>query len=232
MPGDLAETEHAAKRKYAFVAVVLPLVLRANEEILNDRRIVVFAAACQGSPFPAAGEARRRVAELHEIYKTGGDQVKLMRRLDAVPPSLAVAQAAVESGWGTSRFAQSGNALFGQWTDDPDKGTKARKAEVTVATFDEIMESVRSYMGNLNTHPAFKMFRTHRAHQRRISDRLFGVELSETLTAYSARGPAYVRDLREIILANELDPFDRTRLVTEQPRLLVSTGDIDPDKGG
>jgi Bax protein len=132
--------------------------------------------------------------------------------MDIVPPSLAIAQAAIESGWGQSRFATNGNALFGQRTTNPDRGMRPaalpETTTVRVAAFGRPIESVRSYIHNLNTYPAYQAFRDRRAALRRSGGESDGLTLAGTLVAYSTRGQAYVRDLQSIIRANRLAAFD------------------------
>lgn len=204
-------------RKEAFVSVVLPLVLQVNEEIAQARSRVITL-----SRYLEAGQALPR-AERHWLesqfarYKVAyGDFPRLLRRLDVVPPSLALAQAAIESGWGSSRFAREGNALFGQWTWNASAPgieplDRAQGKTHRIRAFDSPLAAVRAYVRNLNTHGAYAGLRQLRETQRN-SGRLDSRDLAEGLAAYSEKGSDYVDLVREIIRVNGLDAFDRVRL--------------------
>lgn len=213
LPADLEAIGSTEERKRIFVSVVLPLALRVNRAVLADRRFVEAAAACGDAGRPLAPAARARLDRLAAAYDAAGDPSALRLRLDTVPPSLLLAQAAIESGWGTSRFARQGNALFGQRTTAADGGMRPQGVEaaaaVRVAAFPHLLASVRSYVHNLNTQPAYRTFRRLRAALRERGRRPGGLDLATTLTAYSERGPAYVRDLEAIIRDNRFDAFDR-----------------------
>ncbi|MFQ5466752.1 MAG: glucosaminidase domain-containing protein, partial [Kiloniellaceae bacterium] len=137
-------------------------------------------------------------------------------RVDGVPPSLAVAQAAIESGWGTSRFAAEGNALYGQWTEEGAQGMVPanRKPGRTYAIqrFKSLSASVEAYLRNLNTHRAYRAFRRARAIQRRTGGVVRGAPLAPELRAYSQEGMKYVQTILSIIDKNGLDALDRTAL--------------------
>jgi len=212
LPADFGSDQPEATRKFAFVAIVLPLVLHANEEIERDRRLVNRAARCPDGIGPANGAAASRIAGLHEEYGTGGDHAALLRRLDVVPPSIVIAQAAIATDWGASRLAWRRNTLFGR-----------RSQEATgVTAVPSVMASVRAHIRMLNIDPAFTEFRDQRAKQRRVADRLYGPELSQTLAGYSRRGDAYVLDLRTFILGNAFDQFDQARLADGTPMPLAA----------
>jgi len=204
-------------RKDAFVSVVLPLVLQVNEEIAQARsRVITLSRSVEaGQDLPWT--------ELHwletqfERYKVAyGDFPRLLRRLDVVPPSLALAQAAIESGWGSSRFAREGNALFGQWTWNAaapgiEPLDRADGKTHRIRAFDNPLAAVRAYVRNLNTHAAYAGLRQLREAQRNAG-RFDSRDLAEGLAAYSEKGTDYVDLVREIIRANDLDAFDRVRL--------------------
>ncbi len=211
---DIAVVEH---RKNAFFSVVLPLVLIANEEILADRRRLSHAYAI----IRTGGELSRRdaawVSDLAARYDTDpADIDELLLRVDIVPPALALAQAAEESGWGSSRFARKGNALFGEWTWTEGDGIvptgRPAGATYAVKAFDSLLDSVRSYAGNLNTHAAYADLRDLRAAMRTQAEDLDAARLAGTLIRYSQRGQDYVHSLRTIIRANDLDAFTSAKL--------------------
>jgi len=212
LPGNLDGTASVDERKATFISLLLPMIHRINEETFDHRRLVEVALACSGEGRSIDRANQAEIVRLHERYRTGGNLAALRQRLDIVPPSLAIAQAAIESGWGTSRFAVHGNALFGQRTTNPERGM--RPADLTAATpvrvaaFDHLMASVRAYVHNLNTHPAYRGFRARRTALRRDGVVLDGLMLADTLLAYSSRGQAYVNDLKSVIRDNRLTGFD------------------------
>jgi Bax protein len=226
LPPNLGELYDVEGRKRAFVGIVLPLAHQTNQAILADRRFVEAAAICKEANRPLAPKNQARLDTLSSSYKTDGDLDTLRRRLDVVPTSLLLAQAAIESGWGTSRFAREGNALFGQRTTAPERGMQPQGLEeatpVRVAAFPHLMASVDAYIHNLNTQPAYKAFRERRAALREAGREPDGLDLAATLIAYSERGQAYVGDLRAIIRANRFDALDDT-----QPAFPVEVAESD-----
>jgi len=217
LPADLAEVRIAAQRKDMFVAMILPLVLRENEEIATNRtRLMDIVERSEGEgKLPA--DDRLWLAAMAERYDTDpANLAELSRRLDIVPPSLALAQAAEESGWGTSRFASEGNALFGQRVYGTGEGmapaSRAADESFRVRAYSDLGGAVRSYIHNLNTHPAYASFRKERAKKRAADQSLTGHALAETLMRYSERGIDYVKTLQSLIRANRLNDFDKARL--------------------
>lgn len=209
----------AKPRKRAFVKLMLPLILRANARIRAERaRLDDLIAASRGDPQRLSPERRRELERLAERYGAEPDApATLKRRVDVVPVALALAQAANESAWGTSRFARQGNALFGQWTWQRRNGitpkeAREEKGEYAVRAFDRLGGSVAAYMHNLNTHEAYRPFRKRRARLRRRGERLDALALAEGLLRYSERGEAYVAELREIIRYNDFQRFSDARL--------------------
>jgi Bax protein len=221
LPQDLHELDSAADRKLLFFRAMLPLVLRVNEEIMADRRwlLALGARLARGRPMSAAETAR--LAGLTTAYEADeGDIETLITRVDVIPVSLALAQAAVESGWGTSRFARQGNAVFGQIRVDG-HGIASQDEDfdpdIRFAAFDTLLEGVRSYARNLNTHPAYRGFRSMRAERRAEGHGLDGHALAGTLLAYSELGGEYVAFVRLIMRQNDLAALDRARLEEATP---------------
>ena len=144
------------------------------------------------------------------------DLSTLKIRMDEVPVSMAIAQAAKETGWGTSRFAQEGNALFGQWTWSGD-GIKPAEADDDsthkVMKFKVLQASVRAYQRNLNTHSSYKDFRSTRAELRDRGKKLDSMILTKHLDKYAETGKEYVRVLQQIIKQNNLTDFDDAKLL-------------------
>ncbi|MCP4001164.1 MAG: glucosaminidase [Gammaproteobacteria bacterium] len=220
-------------KKKLFFRVIGPLTLRSNELILQDRSHIEAIKQNKGTP---KTKEQAWLAELANNYGLKPaeykDNIKLIEelllRVDIVPPSLVLAQAAEESGWGTSRFAFKGNALFGQWTWGK-KGIRPSnqrdgKGDYKIAVFDAPLQSVQAHAKNLNSHHAYNDFRTERARLRRTGTRISGDVLAGTLSSYSERGEDYVKSLRSIMSYNKLDPVDDAYLGKNQAIVLV-----DPD---
>jgi Bax protein len=224
LPGDLSSLQSVKTKKSLFIRSMLPLVLQANERVRKDRLRLLKLMVRSGQ----LGEANRTwLLGLADRYnatavdaKDAVDLKKVMAelkiRVDIVPPSLALAQGAEESGWGTSRFAIKGNAVFGQWTYKKGKGivpeNRNEGAKHEVRAFGELRDSIDAYLFNLNTHRAYKKFRNRRAQLRQNGDDVTGVELIKTLDRYSQRGAAYIGTIRTIMRVNSMGAFDRSRL--------------------
>ena len=224
-------------KKRLFFRVLGPLALRSNELILEKRERLVGFGYALDSGRKISEEDRSWLAELAGAYRLDPGQFddraalidELRLRVDAIPVSLVLSQAAEESGWGTSRFAFSGNALFGQWTWGDDgirpEAQRAGRGDYKIAAFDTPLQSVQAHARNLNTHPAYEEFRKVRAGRRQAREPLRGHDLVSTLTSYSERGSAYVRTLRTIMRANRLDAADEAYLAAMDPILLVPADD-------
>jgi len=222
-PRDFTLIQETDERKRLFLLTLLPLVLRANEEILAERRRAerLFWSRDRGLKL---GEVDREWLEelarrygLDEVALDTQDfRVRLLRRLDALPVSLALAQAANESGWGTSRFALEGNNLFGEWTLRQGTGmvpkTRRQGARHEVRLFDDLEGSLRAYMLNINTHRAYAELRRTRENLRAAGQRPSGPALAHGIEAYSERGLAYVRDIERLIRDNRLTLLADARL--------------------
>jgi len=219
LPGDLSRVPENKLRKAIFFQALLPLVLQVNEEIFNDRRRLwkLRYQTALGEKHSAADRLWLRV--MTERYKVkAGDIDALFSHIDIVPTSLALAQAAEESGWGTSRFAREGNAMFGQWARPSSKGLVPLKRDEgkthKVQSFETLIGSVRAYTLNLNSHRAYKGFRSTRQSIRRSGSAIDGWVLAGKLHKYSKRGVDYIVALRNLIDHNGLAPLDGARLDT------------------
>ena len=219
----------ALKKRYFFF-VYAPLVLGANERISEDRvRLGELGAKADRSPDDDTwlhALATRYFVDQEIIDRELLDE--LTRRVDIVPPSLALAQAAVESGWSTSRFADMGNALFGQWTWGSDGITPSEQrdelGDYKIKAFDSPEQSIAAYMHNLNTHRSYAGFRTARAAARDQAQAPRGRALATTLTSYSEMGEEYVETLLSVIRVNKLDATDEAYLRDMDPVRLVPVG--------
>lgn len=213
-PVDMDKLSLAQKRKMAFIKVILPLIFDVNEVIREERKRISSLHAVFAKGHELAPEDEAWLAETADRYGLDTlDFSRLLTRVDIVPPSLAIAQAAEESGWGTSRFVREGNALFGQRAysargkgivpKDRPIGTKFR-----IRAFDKLIDSVRAYAHNLNTHSAYSVFRETRATLRAEFGRVNGYELAGSLLHYSERGEDYINSIRSIMRYNALQIFD------------------------
>ena len=208
LPKELKNIESPTKRKKLFIKIVLPLIIEENLKIRFDRK-KLFEILNKNNT------SQLDKAWLELKFKQYGvktnDLAKLKIRMDEIPVSLAIAQAAKETGWGSSRFAQEGNALFGQWTWSGE-GIKPLEAEKDkkhkVAKFKILKASVRAYQRNLNTHPSYKKFRIERAIQRDNEQKLNSLKLVEYLEKYAETGKDYTEVLKKIINQNSLTDFD------------------------
>jgi len=213
LPKEIGKIENTKKRKDFFIQIVLPLVIDENNSIKLDRMKL----------FSILNKSKNTKAEqewLNVKFKQYGvvnkDLSTLKVRMDEVPVSMAIAQAAKETGWGTSRFAQEGNALFGQWTWSGE-GIKPANAEDDsthkVMRFKILQASVKAYQRNLNTHSSYKDFRSARAELRDEGKKLDSIILTEYLDKYAETGDKYVEVLKKIITQNNLKDFDDAKLL-------------------
>jgi Bax protein len=219
LPQEIKMIENSKKRKEFFIQIVLPLIIEENNNIKLDRKTL----------FTIINKSNNSVSEkqwLERKYKQYGVRSKdlstLKIRMDEIPVSLAIAQAAKETGWGTSRFALEGNALFGQWTWSGE-GLKPKEAKEDqshkVMKFNILQASVRAYQRNINTHSSYKDFRKARAKLRDSNKPLDSIELSKYLNKYAETGNQYVEVLQKIIKQNKLQDFDDAKLLPASANL-------------
>ena len=213
LPEEMKQIESSKVRKDLFIKIVLPLILSENNIIKIDRKNLFKI-------LNKSNNTQREKDWIEKKFKQYGvvnkDLSTLKVRMDIIPVSLAIAQAAKETGWGTSRFAIEGNALFGQWTFSgngikpaaADEGTKHK-----VMTFNVLKASVRAYQRNLNTHSSYKEFRKARAIQRDNDEILNSLELVNFLYDYAENGEEYVKTLKKIIQQNNLKDFDNAKIL-------------------
>ena len=213
LPYELKQIKNVKKRKELFIQIVLPLILEENNKILLDRK-KLFAILNKNNN--SKGDNQWLNKKFKQYGVTKKDIPTLKRRMDIIPVSMAIAQAAKETGWGTSRFALEGNALFGQWTYT-DKGIKPAAAEVgtthKVMMFNVLKSSVRAYARNLNTHKSYKKMRYVRAIQRDNLGNLNSLELVDYLYNYAETGKEYTVILKKIIEQNSLTDFDDVKIL-------------------
>ena len=213
LPNEIKMIESTKKRKEFFIQIVLPLILKENNNIRIDRkRLFNIINKSNNSDLE-----KKWLAKKYKQYGIPSKDLSTLKiRMDEIPVSLALAQAAKETGWGTSRFALEGNALFGQWTwsgeglrpkeSDKNEGHKVMK-------FNVLQASVRAYQRNLNTHSSYKDFRKARAELRDNEKPLDSLVLAEYLDKYAETGDKYVEVLKKIIAQNSLKDFDDAKLL-------------------
>ena len=209
LPKDLSNIEPISRRKTIFFSSILPLIVKSNIDILNDRKILCEAIKNNDSKTKLE-IAQKYYIDLSKIEKLMIDKT-LIRKIDVVPISLIMAQAAAESGWGTSRFALEGNALFGQWTWDKSKGIEPKFAsdqKAAVRKFNNLSDSVLSYLINLNTHNAYSSMRAKRNRNCNQKKLISGYELANWMGNYAVTRDEYIKLLRNIIKKNNLDALD------------------------
>ena len=208
LPKDLKKIKSTQTKKDTFIKIVMPLILDENNKILENRKKLFKIL---NKPNNTRGERVWLKRRFEDYGIKNEDVTELKIRMDIVPVSIAIAQAAKESGWGTSRFALEGNAMFGQWTygkegiapldREKNKGHKILK-------FPILRSSVQAYKNNLNTHNGYKEFRKKRAELRKQNKKISGVELVKYLQNYAATGSEYTKVLKKIIDQNQLTDFD------------------------
>lgn len=224
-------------KKRLFFRGIAPLILRSNELIQNDRKRLeeISSSFLQNTSISETDQIwLQKLAELYKV-KTNEGQLnesmleELWVKVDVVPPSLAMAQGAEESGWGTSRFAAAGNAIYGQWTWGKNaivpKEQREELGNYGIAAFESLQESVSAYMLNLNTHNAYAGLRGKRAELRKNGDKISGSVLAEQLTKYSERGEEYVKTLKNMMDYNQLSPVDDAYLSDDPAIYLIPVED-------
>ena len=213
LPQEIKMIENSTKRKEFFIQIVLPLILKENSNIKIDRKRL-FGIINKNKNTDLE---KKWLEKKYKQYGVSSKDLSILKiRMDEIPVSLAIAQAAKETGWGTSRFAQEGNALFGQWTWSGE-GLKPKDSEKDeghkVMKFNVLQASVRAYQRNLNTHSSYKDFRQARAELRDMGEPLDSIILSQYLNEYAETGNQYVEVLKKIIKQNNLKDFDDAKLL-------------------
>jgi Bax protein len=219
LPQEIKMIENSKKRKEFFIQIVLPLIIEENNNIKLDRKTLFTILNKSNNSNP---EKQWLEKKYKQYGVKSGDLSTLKIRMDEIPVSLAIAQAAKETGWGTSRFALEGNALFGQWTWSGE-GLKPKEAKEgqshKVMKFNILQASVRAYQRNINTHSTYKNFRKARAKLRDSNKPLDSIELSKYLNKYAETGNQYVEVLQKIIKQNKLQDFDDAKLLPASANL-------------
>ena len=222
-PKDLDELQNTRLKKETFIKIVLPLIVAENERILADRKKLKLVSKKKKTSDLEKQWLRQKLLE-YKVKK--GNMDELLIRVDIIPTSIALAQAAKESGWGTSRFALEGNAIFGQWTWSGNgiapldrESNKNHK----ILKFPILRASVKAYQNNLNTHKSYVNFRNKRSVMREKNKDITGLDLTETLKNYAQTGSEYIKILNQIIRQNRLTDFEPVRLVNSVKQIELSS---------
>jgi len=219
LPKEIKLIENTKKKKELFIQIVLPLILEENIIIKLERKKLFVILNKNNNTKLEKKWLRSKFKQYGVVNK---DLTTLKIRMDEIPVSIAIAQAAKETGWGTSRFALEGNALFGQWTFSGE-GIKPASADSgsshKVMKFKVLQASVRAYQRNLNTHSSYREFRKVRAIQRDNQGQLNSLELVNYLDKYAETGKEYTRILKKIIEQNKLTDFDDAKLLPSSKKL-------------
>jgi len=221
-PRDLDALQSTKLKKETFIKIVLPLIVAENERIIADRQKLLTLS---DKKFTTDLEKQWIRQKLLEYKVKKGNLKELIVRMDIIPTSIALAQAAKESGWGTSRFALEGNAIFGQWTWSG-QGIAPLDRESNknhkILKFPILRASVKAYQNNLNTHKSYSKFRQKRSALRDKNKKIKGLELTETLNNYAQTGVEYTKILNQIIKQNRLMDFELVRLVNSVKKIELS----------
>ena len=212
------------KKKLVFTAILLPIALRGNELVMEERKLIKIAFSTNNIYQIESFSKKYKVKNFEKINFSNlkGSELSLIRsellnKVNSIPISLILAQSIIESGWGASRFAQEGNALFGQWTWKNDDGIKPKgnlDANFSVKNFDSLLDSVNSYILNLNTHPAYKKLRNFRTSQYNSGKKINGNEMANFLDKYAEIGFVYVTKVKNMIEKNQLSRYENATLAT------------------
>ena len=214
LPEEIRKIESTKEKKKLFLEIILPLVIEENNRIKLDR-IKLFRVLNKKNN--SNSETRWLNSKFKQYGVVNKDLSTLKIRMDEIPVSLALAQAAKETGWGTSRFAIEGNALFGQWTFSGEgikpAGADSSDGSHKVMKFKVLKASVRAYQRNLNTHNSYREFRKARALMRERDQKLDSLDLADYLDKYAATGVEYTKIIKKIIEQNSLQDFDKVKLL-------------------
>ncbi len=221
-PKDLDAIQSVKIKKETFIKIVLPLIVAENEKIIDDRKKLLKIVSKKATTDDEKQWLRQKFLE----YKVKNGKVEILKtRMDIIPVSIALAQAAKESGWGTSRFALEGNAIFGQWTWDG-KGIaplmRDKSKNHKILKFPILRASVKAYQKNLNTHKSYIKFRETRKKLREKNKTISGLELTKTLDNYAETGSEYTKILSKIIVQNRLMDFETVRLTSSSKKKEVN----------
>ena len=212
LPKEIKLIENSKKKKELFIKIVLPLIIEENNRIILDRKRLFSILNKNNNSVSEKNWLKTKFKQYGVVNK---DLTTLKIRMDIVPVSLAIAQAAKETGWGTSRFALEGNAIFGQWTwtgQGIEPLNKGKNQAHKILRFPILRASVKAYKNNLNTHKVYSAFREKRSKLRKRNRKIKGTDLTDTLDKYAQTGKEYTKILEQIIKQNDLSDFETVQL--------------------
>ncbi len=232
-PQDINQATSVIAKKQAFFMGLLPMILMVNQEIEDQRKAFTQILERSHKARETSDEDLERLEKTTQAYRLRGDPItdhrtreRLLKRIDIIPPSMVLAQAANESAWGTSRFAQLGNNLFGEWTYKPGTGIipagRPPGETYEVRKFSSIYAAIHSYMRNLNTNGAYRKLRDIRAKLRQEEKPVTGIALARGLSKYSQRGDEYIKEIQSMIRQNKLAVANETFLREPGVDVLIS----------
>ncbi|TDX51413.1 glucosaminidase domain-containing protein [Orenia marismortui] len=217
-PEDINQIRDAKKRKELFLSIMLIGAYHANQEILKDRAKLNSLVKQYNIDHKLQKEDNKWLNLMIDKYNVEANSVKneldeLLYKVDIIPLSLVLSQAACESGWGTSRFTKVANNVFGEWTFSENVAgvvPKARPANATykIRKFETIEEAIASYLNNLNSHYAYEKLWEIRSTLRNNNQNLDSLKLAAGLINYSERREDYVEQVKDIIEYNNLKKID------------------------
>ncbi len=221
IPREIKQFE-TKERKDVFLSILLPIALRGNELVSSERKLMKIAFATNNIYKIEHFAKKYNVKNYKEINFSSLNslQIKiikeeLMLKINQIPVSMILAQAIIESGWGSSRFAIEGNALFGEWTWKNDYGIKPKgnlDAKFAVKKFKTISDSLNSYILNLNSHFAYKEMRIYRALMHKTGRSVKGIDTANYLKNYAEIGAKYIKKVKNMIKGNNLNEFENSKL--------------------
>jgi Bax protein len=223
IPKNIGEYE-TKKKKSVFIAIILPIALRGNELVMEERKLMKVAFSTNNIYQIERFSKKYKVKNFKKINFSNLNRselrmirLELLNKINFIPISLILAQSIIESGWGASRFAQEGNALFGQWTWKNDDGIKPKgnlDANFSVKNFKNLLESVNAYILNLNTHPAYNELRNFRTLQYNAGKNITGNDMANYLEKYAEIGFEYITKVKNMINKNQLGKYENSTLAT------------------
>ncbi len=211
------------QKKTVFIAILLPIALKGNELVLEERKLMnnafltnnIYQIEHFSKKYKVKNFKKINFSNLNRL-QINNIRLELSNKINSIPISMILAQSIVESGWGSSRFAQEGNALFGQWTWKNNDGIKPKDnldANFSVKNFKNLLDSVNSYILNLNTHPAYEELRNFRKSQHKMSKTITGNDMANFLENYAEIGFKYVTKIKDMIKTNKLGQYNNTKLI-------------------
>tara|TARA_B100001063_G_C16544590_1_gene442960 strand:- start:70 stop:759 length:690 start_codon:yes stop_codon:yes gene_type:complete len=221
IPKNISEFKSTVK-KNVFLSIILPIALRGNELVLQERKLMK-AAFLSNNIYQIENLAKKykvkNIKKINFSNLTTPDfnkiKEELLTKINKIPISMILAQSIIESGWGSSRFAQEGNALFGEWTWKTNVGIKPKgnmDANFAVKNFKNLLESLNSYILNLNSHPAYYEMRKYRSLKYKTGKKITGLDTANFLNRYAEIGFKYVKKIEKMIKSNELYRFRNSKL--------------------